>query len=216
MTMAGRRRCRQCPETLVRLRFGECARQLQHPHRGQILALLIGDAQLRRCDELSAALDLLRLPPGTRSSQRHWQIASDEFVYVVRGEFDLITGAGKATLPVGNAAGLKAGSRRASPTEPHHVGSTGPRVGTWLLCHIRHQAGERRHPMTASGAQYTSQMPGPTHLARAKRPVELPRGRSRAGKAQRQCGCYGDEPPDRTSVRRGWSRPPRSRCLGRR
>ena len=55
-------------------------------------------------------VNLLRLPPGTWSSQRHWQIASDEFVYVVSGEVVLITDAGEETLGAGDAAGFKAGT----------------------------------------------------------------------------------------------------------
>ena len=54
-------------------------------------------------------VNLLRLPPGTWSSQRHWQTASDEFVYVVSGEVVLITDAGEETLRAGDAAGFKAG-----------------------------------------------------------------------------------------------------------
>src|ERR1700678_3157857 len=55
-------------------------------------------------------VNLLRLPPGTWSSQRHWQTASDEFVYVVSGEVVLITDAGEETLREGDAAGFKAGA----------------------------------------------------------------------------------------------------------
>ena len=55
-------------------------------------------------------VNLLRLPPGTWSSQRHWQTASDEFVYVVSGEVVLITDAGEETLRAGDAAGFKAGT----------------------------------------------------------------------------------------------------------
>jgi uncharacterized cupin superfamily protein len=40
-------------------------------------------------------VNLLHLPPGAWSSQRHWQIASDEFVYVVSGEVVLITDVGE-------------------------------------------------------------------------------------------------------------------------
>lgn len=54
-------------------------------------------------------VNLLRLPPGAWSSQRHWQIASDEFVYVVSGEVVLVTDAGEETLRAGQAAGFKAG-----------------------------------------------------------------------------------------------------------
>ncbi|MBR0646170.1 cupin domain-containing protein [Plastoroseomonas hellenica] len=54
-------------------------------------------------------VNLLRLPPGAWSSQRHWQTASDEFVYVLSGEVTLVTDAGAELLGPGDAAGFKAG-----------------------------------------------------------------------------------------------------------
>lgn len=66
-------------------------------------------------------VNLLRLPPGTWSSQRHWQIASDEFIYVIRGEVVLITEAGEETLRAGDAAGFKAGI-----PDGHHLQNRSP------------------------------------------------------------------------------------------
>jgi uncharacterized cupin superfamily protein len=54
-------------------------------------------------------VNLLRLPPGAWSSQRHWHTDSDEFVYVLSGEVVLATDGGEETLRVGDAAGFKAG-----------------------------------------------------------------------------------------------------------
>ncbi len=54
-------------------------------------------------------VNLLRLPPGAWSSQRHWQTKSDEFVYVLSGEVVLVTDAGEEVLRPGDAAGFKAG-----------------------------------------------------------------------------------------------------------
>lgn len=54
-------------------------------------------------------VNLLRLPPGTWSSQRHWHTAEDEFVYVLEGEVVLVTDAGEETLRPGDCAGFKAG-----------------------------------------------------------------------------------------------------------
>ena len=54
-------------------------------------------------------VNLLRLPPGGWSSQRHWQTASDEFVYVLSGEVTLLTSDGPEMLKAGDAAGFKAG-----------------------------------------------------------------------------------------------------------
>jgi uncharacterized cupin superfamily protein len=54
-------------------------------------------------------VNLLRLPPGAWSSQRHWQTKQDEFVYVLAGEVTLVTDAGEEVLHPGDAAGFKAG-----------------------------------------------------------------------------------------------------------
>ena len=53
-------------------------------------------------------VNLLRLPPGQWSSQRHWHHGEDEFVYVLEGEAVLITDAGEQVLGPGMAAGFKA------------------------------------------------------------------------------------------------------------
>jgi uncharacterized cupin superfamily protein len=54
-------------------------------------------------------VNLLRLPPGAWSSQRHWHTGEDEFVYVLSGEVVLVTDGGEEILRAGNAAGFKAG-----------------------------------------------------------------------------------------------------------
>jgi uncharacterized cupin superfamily protein len=61
-------------------------------------------------------VNLLRLPPGTWSSQRHWHTAEDEFVYVLEGEVVLVTDAGEETLRPGDCAGFKAGVQ-----DGHHL-----------------------------------------------------------------------------------------------
>jgi uncharacterized cupin superfamily protein len=53
-------------------------------------------------------VNLLRLPPGVWSSQRHWHTAEDEFVFVVEGEVVLVTDAGEEILRAGDSAGFKA------------------------------------------------------------------------------------------------------------
>lgn len=51
---------------------------------------------------------LERLPPGSRSSHRHWHETEDEFVYLISGELVLIEDK-QFFLKVGDAAGWKAG-----------------------------------------------------------------------------------------------------------
>lgn len=54
-------------------------------------------------------VNLLRLPPGVWSSQRHWHSVEDEFVYVLDGEVVLVTDSGEEILRTGDCAGFKAG-----------------------------------------------------------------------------------------------------------
>ncbi len=62
-------------------------------------------------------VNLLRLPDGAWSSQRHWHEGEDEFVWVVSGEVVLVEGmpgevAGETVLRAADCAGF----RRACPT----------------------------------------------------------------------------------------------------
>jgi uncharacterized cupin superfamily protein len=54
-------------------------------------------------------VNLLRLPPGAWSSQRHWHTREDEFVYVLSGEVVLVTDGEEEILRAGDAAGFRAG-----------------------------------------------------------------------------------------------------------
>lgn len=56
-------------------------------------------------------VNLVRLPPGAWSSQRHWHALEDEFVWVVEGEAVLVTDAGEQPLRAGECAGFPAGAR---------------------------------------------------------------------------------------------------------
>ncbi len=55
-------------------------------------------------------VNLVVLPPGTWSSQRHWHSAEDEFVYVLEGEPTLVTDAGRQPMQPGMCAGFPAAS----------------------------------------------------------------------------------------------------------
>jgi uncharacterized cupin superfamily protein len=54
-------------------------------------------------------VNLMRLPPGAWTSQRHWHTAEDEFVWVVEGEVVLVTDEGEQVLRPGDCAGFAAG-----------------------------------------------------------------------------------------------------------
>jgi len=49
-------------------------------------------------------VNLMRLPPGNWSSQRHWHSHEDEFVYVLEGELTLIEDGGETVLRAGDCA----------------------------------------------------------------------------------------------------------------
>lgn len=49
-------------------------------------------------------VNLMRLPPGNWSSQRHWHTDEDEFVYVLDGELTLVEDAGETLLRAGDCA----------------------------------------------------------------------------------------------------------------
>ncbi len=82
-----------------------------------------GPVKARSSLELAAAAgltqfgaNLITLPPGTWSSQRHWHSDEDEFVYLVAGEAVLVTDSGRQTLGAGDCAAFKAGDR-----DGHHL-----------------------------------------------------------------------------------------------
>jgi len=55
-------------------------------------------------------VNLMRLPPGNWSSQRHWHSHEDEFVYVLDGELTLIEDEGETLLRAGDCAAFRKGS----------------------------------------------------------------------------------------------------------
>ena len=61
-------------------------------------------------------VNLLTLKPGVWSSQRHWHLKEDEFVYVVSGEVVLVTDAGEEVMKAGDCAAFPAGEENG-----HHL-----------------------------------------------------------------------------------------------
>ncbi len=54
-------------------------------------------------------VNLLTLPPGVWSSQRHWHAKEDEFAYVLSGEVTLVMDEGEEIMFAGDCIGWKAG-----------------------------------------------------------------------------------------------------------
>lgn len=72
-------------------------------------------------------VNLVELPPGCWSSQRHWHTGEDEFLYVLSGELALVTDAGEQVLGSGMAAGFPAGK-----ADGHHLINRTDRTATYL------------------------------------------------------------------------------------
>jgi len=95
----------------------------------------LGDA----ADLTQLGVNLLRLPPGAWSSQRHWHTESDELVYVLSGEVTLVTDDGPELLKAGDAAGFKAGDgnghclQNRSPAD-----ALVPEIGTRVAADVAH------------------------------------------------------------------------------
>ena len=82
-------------------------------------------------------VNLLRLPPGQWSAQRHWHHHEDEFVYVLEGEVVLVTDAGEETLKAGDCAGFKAGV-----ADGHCLQNRSDREAVLLEVGTRHPGGD--------------------------------------------------------------------------
>lgn len=54
-------------------------------------------------------VNIVTLPPGARSAERHWHKAQDEFVYLIEGELTILSEAGETTMSQGQSVGFKAG-----------------------------------------------------------------------------------------------------------
>ncbi|HEX4160031.1 MAG TPA: cupin domain-containing protein [Rhizomicrobium sp.] len=72
-------------------------------------------------------VNLLHLPPGAWSSQRHWHTAEDEFVWVLSGEVTLITDEGEQILRAGECAAFPKGEPNG-----HHIVNKSAEVATVL------------------------------------------------------------------------------------
>jgi uncharacterized cupin superfamily protein len=72
-------------------------------------------------------VNLVEMPPGCWSSQRHWHSHEDEFVYVVSGELVLVTDAGEQPMGPGMVAGFPAGR-----ADGHHLINRSDRPAVYL------------------------------------------------------------------------------------
>lgn len=72
-------------------------------------------------------VNLMHLPPGAWSAQRHWHSAEDEFVYVVSGEVVLVTDSGEEVMAAGDCAAFPANTPNG-----HHIINKSGSVAVYL------------------------------------------------------------------------------------
>src|SRR5262245_18721757 len=72
-------------------------------------------------------VNLMRLPPGSWSSQRHWHSDEDEFVYVLQGELRLMEDSGETVLHAGDCAAFAKGSGNG-----HHMINKSDAIAVYL------------------------------------------------------------------------------------
>jgi Uncharacterized conserved protein, contains double-stranded beta-helix domain len=72
-------------------------------------------------------VNLMTLPPGGWSSQRHWHSHEDEFVYVLEGELTLVEDDGETLLRAGECAAFPKGTGNG-----HHLKNLSSAVAIYL------------------------------------------------------------------------------------
>lgn len=115
-------------------------------------------------------VNLMRLPPGVWTSQRHWHTHEDEFVWVLEGEVVLIEDGGETMLKAGDCAGFKTGV-----SNGHHIINRSSRPAVLL------EVGSRRPDEDAAYYSDLDMMVGPDEIYRRLdgTPYETDTGRSR-------------------------------------
>jgi uncharacterized cupin superfamily protein len=78
-------------------------------------------------------VNLMRLPPGNWSSQRHWHTHEDELVFVLEGELTLIEDGGETLLRAGDCAAFPKNSGNG-----HHMINRSDRTAVYLEVGSRH------------------------------------------------------------------------------
>jgi uncharacterized cupin superfamily protein len=78
-------------------------------------------------------VNLMTLPPGKWSSQRHWHSHEDEFVYVLQGALTLVEDDTETLLQTGDCAAFPKGSGNG-----HHLQNRGTGVAVYLEVGSRH------------------------------------------------------------------------------
>lgn len=86
-------------------------------------------------------VNMVRLPPGQGSAQRHWHSHEDEFVMVLRGKLTLVTDAGEREIGPGMVAGFPAGV-----ADGHHLVNKSTEDAVYLEIGARAETDECVYP----------------------------------------------------------------------
>jgi uncharacterized cupin superfamily protein len=78
-------------------------------------------------------VNLMTLPPGGWSSQRHWHSHEEEFVYVLEGELTLVEDGGEIVLRAGDCAAFPKGTGNG-----HHLINRSSATALYLEVGSRH------------------------------------------------------------------------------
>lgn len=78
-------------------------------------------------------VNLMTLPPGKWSSQRHWHSHEDEFVFVLEGELTLVEDSGEVLLRAGDCAAFPKGTGNG-----HHLKNQSIATAVYLEVGSRH------------------------------------------------------------------------------
>lgn len=100
------------------------------PHAGRVRQRL-GDAG----GLADFGVNLMRLPPGNWSSQRHWHSHEDELVYILEGELVLVEDGGETVLKAGDCATFRKGTGNG-----HHMINRSDAVAVYLEVGSRNMA----------------------------------------------------------------------------
>lgn len=79
-------------------------------------------------------INLIHLPPGNWSSQRHWHSHEDEFVYILAGELVLIEHDGETILKAGDCAAFPKNTGNG-----HHMVNRSDAIAIYLEIGSRHR-----------------------------------------------------------------------------
>ena len=86
-------------------------------------------------------VNLVDLPPGIWSAQRHWHTHEDELIYVISGQLTLVTDAGEQILTPGMVAGFPAGD-----SNGHHLINKSGETASYLEIGDRNSQDEVFYP----------------------------------------------------------------------